>query len=1065
MRIVYRTFFRLPLAGACFICLFSLGAIQAQSTQLPSPTSHVSDFANVVDPQTKGRLENLLLNLKNKTKVEFYVATVDTTGGVDIFDFSRKLSSDWNVGARNSASKSLLLVVSVGTKASFTQFSKSVQSELPEGVLGEMAQRMRLSLNAGRFSEAIDQAVMFFTGALAQKLGFAAQDLEKPTVDAAQVAATTDTQQSTDTPRTRPRVVKEASKPAEGEATSSAATTEPKLPTNETTQPTATAEVRTEDVKPVLLETEKNGGTPKPIKASTTSKASKNNQKVQKTEEPEPVDDEDEAEEVELTLTLPLAKRAIKLKEFLDTHPESKARPRATELLISTHAGLGDQYLKAGDAENGIRQLSLVVEEADTAISDQLFHGVVSQIPSNLYLRGQSEAAFKAAQAIETKFGSDPKRLLTLAGFYLGLERGDEGARIAEQAVKIAPELAEAHRVLALSRHINLQLDEAAAEYKKTIELDPTSKASRSSLADLMRASGKAEEALALYNELLKDNPKDRAAEAGMVISLFELGRKAEANSALQAALTNEPRNLALLAGMAYWFAAHGDYEKSVDFSKKAIEIEPRYTWAQIALVRSLVSMKKPVGAERAMRFARQYGKFPTLNYELANVVAAMGFYDEAVEILRESFSFKDGEIDTYLAGRIPAHDSAFITLLSPERKASIYQPTPADSAATSKMLKDLLALDTSLAAGQIDDAAAAKAATQFASGDDGMKTYRQLYAASRLLRKTVALPTALRLVEDAKKGLDDALNVSVATAAVQADELRDLRANALASGTVPEMEEAPRSALSNILRGRTEDLTGWILFNQDKVAEAIDHLKRASTILPYGTPAWRTSKWHLGVAYEQTGSNSEALESYINSYNSGVRDPLRRATIEKIYQKVNGSLAGLDDRIGPSPIPGATRTEPSRESAIPRASTQNQDKPVVEAAKPEMSTATSTSSESTSTTTQPSTPPTEMLTEEAAKAASARLRSTIKITGHVLDSAHAGLANAVVVLISPSGSVISATTDNEGKFSFSVIPSQREYRLIPSKPGYTFTPGEKMFSGLLDDQPGIDFVGVSGRP
>src|SRR6185295_15796054 len=154
------------------------------------------------------------------------------------------------------------------------------------------------------------------------------------------------------------------------------------------------------------------------------------------------------------------------------------------------------------------------------------------------------------------------------------------------QAVKLAPELAEAHRVLALSRHINLQLDEAAAEYKKTVELDPASKASRISLANLYRASGKPDEALVLYTQLLKEDPKDSSAEAGMVISLFELGRKDEANTALDTPLTNAPRNLALLAGMAYWFAAHGNYEKASDFSKRAIAIEPRYTWAQIALVR-----------------------------------------------------------------------------------------------------------------------------------------------------------------------------------------------------------------------------------------------------------------------------------------------------------------------------------------------------------------------------------------------------------------------------------------------------------------------------------------------
>jgi tetratricopeptide (TPR) repeat protein len=1068
MRLVYRAlFFNLPLAITGLLLLFSASGIQAQD-QLPSPASHINDFAGVVDAQTKTRLETILVNLADKTKVDFYIAIVTDTEGSDIFDFSRKLSSNWNIGSRNSTNKSLLLVVSVGSKTSFTQFSKLAQADLPDGILGEMTQRLRAPLSAGRFAEAVDQAVQLFTSSLAQKKGFAVQDLE-PTQTTAEVS-----QQANDAPRTRPRVVKEPEKPAEidtatqpavAEATPTptpvesptpSASPEVKPTATEVSQTTTTAEpqptpeeTKRPEVKNPEKTVAKNRSPRTPPKTTKTTNAKKPE------EQQAPVEVEDEEETVELTLTLPLTKRAEALKTFLDTHPDSKFRGRATELLISTHAGLGDQFLKAGKADDGIRQLMMAIDQADVSISDQLFLGVISQIPSNLYLRGQADAAFKAAGAIETKFGADPKRLLTIASFYIGLEKGDEAARIAEQAVKIAPELAEAHRVLALSRHINLQLEDAASEYKKTIEIDPTAKASRSSLADLMRASGKPEEALTLYQDLLKTDPKDRSAEAGMVISLFELGRKDEANAALGTALTNDPRNLALLGGMAYWFAAHNEYEKAFDYARRAISVEPRYTWSQIAVVRALIGLKRPVGAERAMRFARQYGKFPTLNYELANVVAAMGLYDEAAEILRESFAIKDGQIETYLAGRILAHDASFIDLLAPERKASIYQPTPADSPASSKMLRDLLVLDSSLtpasADDKLDETAAAKAANDFSGGEDSMKTYRQLYAASQLLRRTVALPTALALVEAAKKGLDDALNVSVVTTAVQAEALRDLRANALAVGNVPEVEEAPRSALNNLMRGRMEDLTGWILFNQDKYPDAIDHLKRAASILPYGTPAWRNTAWHLGVAYEQTGSNNEALDSYINSYNSGLREPSRRLIIEKLYRKINGSLDGLDDKIGPSPLTGATTPEaqpaPSTTATTPVTTDATAaDKPAEAPAKPE-------------TTTSPQTPQSEPLSDEALKAASARLRSNIKITGRILDSSKNGISNAVVILVSPAGSVISATTDNDGRYSFTVAPNSKTYRVIPSKDGYTFSPVDRTLAGLLDDQTQIDFV------
>ena len=94
--------------------------------------------------------------------------------------------------------------------------------------------------------------------------------------------------------------------------------------------------------------------------------------------------------------------------------------------------------------------------------------------------------------------------------------------------------------------------------------------------------------------------------------------------------------------------------------ARKAIEIEPRYTWAQIALARAFLGLKRPLDAERALRFARQYGKFPTLTYELANVLSSMGLYDEAVEVLRESFTMKDGQIQAYLAGHVLRNRSKF---------------------------------------------------------------------------------------------------------------------------------------------------------------------------------------------------------------------------------------------------------------------------------------------------------------------------------------------------------------------------------------------------------------------
>src|SRR5207302_345187 len=314
-----------------------------------------------------------------------------------------------------------------------------------------------------------------------------------------------------------------------------------------------------------------------------------------------------------------------------------------------------------------------------------------SQIPLNLYLRGERSQALKAGRLIEAKVVNDPKRLLALSGFYLGIERGDEAARLAEQAVKLTPEWAEAHNALGLALHISLRLNEAAAEYKRALELGPNTRGARRGLADLDRATGKFEEALPLYRDQVSADPRDKAARAGLVLTLFELGKE-EAKPELESAIKEDPRNLALLAGAAYWLVAHNNSEVGLKLAQSAVDIEPRYTWAQIALARALVAEKKPLYAERALRFARQYGRFPTLDYELANTLASLGLYEEAAQSLTRSFELKNGLIQTQLAGRLPAQASSFIELLAPERQASIFQPAAADNENNARTLKALLA-------------------------------------------------------------------------------------------------------------------------------------------------------------------------------------------------------------------------------------------------------------------------------------------------------------------------------------------------------------------------------------
>ena len=293
--------------------------------------------------------------------------------------------------------------------------------------------------------------------------------------------------------------------------------------------------------------------------------------------------------------------------------------------------------------------------------------------------------------------------------------------------------------------------------------------------------------------------------------------------------------------------------------------------------------------------------------------------------MLARSFTFKDGQIETRLAGRFPAHAPDFAELLAPERRAGIFQATPADTPGNARVLKGLLAFTSALGAG--DAGALASAQADFLSGEDAMRVFRQLYAASRLLARGAELKTVFDLADAAGAGVDAGLDEPVANLAAMADELRDAHARAAASGTILPLGVVPRGVLANVMRGRIEDLKGWALFNQDRSADAVVHLKRALSVLPEQSAYWRTAQWHMGAALEAAGSRPEALAAYMKAYNPAAPSPVQRAIIEALYRKLNGSLQGLDAQNRPRPVPdkraaagrGPSRHEPKTREARSR--------------------------------------------------------------------------------------------------------------------------------------------------
>src|SRR5258708_3846655 len=170
-----RTRIFLFLVGAFVVLLTGMVSAYAQTAQspLPKPTGYVNDYAGVVDSATKDRLETTLGNLDRQKQIQFSVVTVDTTGGQEIFDYSLAVARGWGIGSKDAQKPSLLLLVAIKDRKYFTQVSRHLEGDLPDGLVGQI-QREQLvpAFRAGQYGQGVTDTVGPPITAVAQKQGF-----------------------------------------------------------------------------------------------------------------------------------------------------------------------------------------------------------------------------------------------------------------------------------------------------------------------------------------------------------------------------------------------------------------------------------------------------------------------------------------------------------------------------------------------------------------------------------------------------------------------------------------------------------------------------------------------------------------------------------------------------------------------------------------------------------------------------------------------------------------------------------------------------------------------------
>jgi TolB-like protein len=272
-----------------------------------------------------------------------------------------------------------------------------------------------------------------------------------------------------------------------------------------------------------------------------------------------------------------------------------------------------------------------------------------------LGLRFTAEGFEKSTALLEQVVEADPGyveawRLLARDCFnraYQGLQPADEAyARAREylnKALAIDPNYGRAHDGLAsIAINYDLDLEVAAREWRRALELDPTNEDIISNAAVLLQALGRDERAIAVYKRSVSRDAVSAINYVLLASAFYLSGQFAESAKAYDTALSLSPGYLGASSWSAIALLLAGDEQEAL----AAANQEPSEMWRLVAQAMAYHALDRSADSSAALgQLTRQYEKVVPL--AIASVHAYRSENDRAFEWLEKAVAYHDTSLGT----------------------------------------------------------------------------------------------------------------------------------------------------------------------------------------------------------------------------------------------------------------------------------------------------------------------------------------------------------------------------------------------------------------------------------
>jgi uncharacterized protein len=118
------------------------------------PQGYVSDFAHVVDANSKTRIEAYAGEVERSTGAQMALVTIASLEGEPIEDVANTIFRAWGVGQKGK-NEGILLLLAVNNRRSRLEVGYGLEPILPDGFDGGILREMRPALRSGDYGDAM----------------------------------------------------------------------------------------------------------------------------------------------------------------------------------------------------------------------------------------------------------------------------------------------------------------------------------------------------------------------------------------------------------------------------------------------------------------------------------------------------------------------------------------------------------------------------------------------------------------------------------------------------------------------------------------------------------------------------------------------------------------------------------------------------------------------------------------------------------------------------------------------------------------------------------------------